>query len=250
MLLIDPLAKCLAPPPPLPVAALHASVTGRENIELAEWVAKVARSINLLEEYISVFGLERHAYMSDTARILMSGGNPEQPKWIITAINGIKAKHERSLRDVADAVKKVSRRSSVNKTADSIKLIQYSSRFTALVNQTIAEWEAASNDASLLTLQIPKAEQIRKRTIGIYSRALEHVLRDKGVTWTVREFDTASPYESFPWFEIEVPKSIRTDRKVLREWERLIDRAISEVDPDLVGAIGINYRTIQQKTEA
>ncbi|AKR48617.1 hypothetical protein DB34_06550 [Acetobacter pasteurianus] len=106
-------------------------------------------------------------------------------------------------------------------------------------------FKGLSEQASRIVEQLPDPKNTEVfRAVAVYEQALRLVIGKEGFSWKLHDIQTADPLEAIPWFEVFVSPEVRSDRQKLRSWERKIDRAVEDVDPIILGSVGINYSTV------
>ncbi|MBB2166732.1 hypothetical protein HLH26_19870 [Gluconacetobacter sp. 1b LMG 1731] len=218
-------------------------VRGATDERLEEWVDSIKKCSLSLTSFSQDLELEGLGWWLEVMRST-SEGYDTNLKYLKKRIeDGIGEQLPQLTKAVSD-IKLMGRKLSADRHPMASKVVMASSQLERAVNITKRTVSSIPEQAQRILDCAPGARSRVNRAIGIYQNALSHVLKKEGVIWEVRFFSSESPVENFPWFEVYIDDDTRKNRKKLRDWERRIDVAVGEVDPDIVGYIGINYTRI------
>lgn len=223
-----------------PVVSSNVQVSGASDEALEEWVDSLKKWSLKLASFSQDLELGGLSWWLEVMRST-SEGYDTNLKYLRKKINEVIDGQLPQLTQAALDVKIAGRTMSANRHPLAPKVVMVASQLDSAVNLTKRTISSIPEQAQRVLDCAPGARSRVSRAIGIYQNALSHVLKKEVVTWELRFFKSESPVENFAWFEVYVDDETRKNRKKLRDWERRIDDAVGEVDPDVVGFFGINY---------
>lgn len=230
--------------PPLP-PAVHApaNIQSASDTVLSEWLNDLDRAIKTLQNYNTNLEISSLTYW---VKIIETAGAGYRTN--VLSVRDALEKAVASLQDIDKSViqsKKLARVLSANRNPLAHRATLISANLAKTFKLTKGLIKGLSDQATRIVEQLPNPQNTEvSRAAAIYEQALKLVIGKEGFSWKLHDIQTADPLEALPWFEVFVSPEVRSDRQKLRSWERKIDQAVEDVDPVILGSIGINYSTV------
>lgn len=234
--------------PPMP-PAIHGPATPMSAPEevLSGWLEALEAHAKQLREYNVAMEIECLTYW---ARLIDAADNGYRTNVISVrdmAKAALASSSIKEVDEVADQIKKIARKLHTVRSPLASHATRVAASFGQAVKATKVSLQAGIDNANRIIERLPDAKNSPTyRAAAVYQQALKLVLANENASWKLHDFQTADPSECFPWYEVFVSPDIRSNRKILRAWERAIDKAVEDVDPNLLGAVGINYSVTPQ----